>query len=41
MKEKKNKHEKSESKSFEKKEKMQKTEPEYKTGKKNYKGKNF
>lgn len=39
--EKKNKHEKSESKSYEKKEKMQKTEPEYKKGmqKKNYKGK--
>lgn len=36
--EKKNRHEKSESKSYEKKEKKMKTEPEYK-GVKNYKGK--
>ena len=41
--EKNNKHEKSESKSYEKKEKMTKSEPEYSKGKgcmkKNYKGK--
>jgi hypothetical protein len=43
MKEKSNKHEKGENKRFEKKEKMMKSEPEYKKGKggmkTNYKGK--